>query len=135
MIEIKVTKSNNTDFLGNYKFNKNLIYVGSNHDSDLYFPNTKLIRNHIFIEVIENKLLTHINQSCDYILVNKKRTTKFKVLKVGDILELEDIQLCITKFETTNYQTKKDALNNTAKNISKIKPELIPLISRLSNNS
>ena len=107
MIKVKVVKADNPDYLGDYEFNKNLIYVGSNHEADLYFPESDLSFNHIFIEIVEDKLITHIHQDIEYINVNGKRTTNFKILKLHDTIEIHGIRFAITDFKITEYKTRK----------------------------
>ena len=47
MITITITASSDSDRLGEFKFFKDLIYVGSNHDADIYLPSDEVKNNHI----------------------------------------------------------------------------------------
>ncbi|MBD64041.1 MAG: hypothetical protein CME62_02465 [Halobacteriovoraceae bacterium] len=135
MIEIEVIQSQNKDFLGTYKFHKNLIYIGSNHEADLYFPKSCLGHNHLFIEVIHDKLITHLHQEVDHILVNGKRTTNFKTLYSGDKISFSDLEFKIKRFKHSEIITKKDLLNKAAAEIPQTRSELIPILSKLSEKT
>ena len=81
MISIDIISAKDSNLLGNYHFSKSLVYVGSNHQSDIYCPKSNLSDIHFFIEIIEEKLILHINQKAEHILVNSKRTNHFKNIK------------------------------------------------------
>lgn len=132
MIKIEIIESNLEDHLGVYDFYKNIVYFGKNHDAEFYLPHSNLISNHLFIEIVENKLIAQIHKDVDYIFVNKKRTTQFKHIKQGDIIQLSDIKLKIIDFKYDEMFQKNQILNEKVKAIQEQDPELLALISSLS---
>ena len=135
MINIDIISARDSNLLGNYHFLKNIVYVGSNHQSDIYCPNTNLSDIHFFIEILENKLILHVNQKAEAILVNSKRTTHFKNLKVGDIIEVDHIKFKITDFSYHKMISKKEKLNELVASLEQRDPELLEIISLMSKES
>jgi hypothetical protein len=132
MIKIEITHANLEDHKGVYDFYKNIVYFGKNHDAEFYLPHSNLISNHLFIEIVENKLIAQIHKDVDYIIVNKKRTTQFKHLKHGDLVELSDIKFKILDFSYEELIQKIQVLNDRVKAIQRNDPDLLELISSLS---
>ena len=73
MIKLAILKAKDNNRLGEYLFYSNLIYLGSNHDADIYAPLEEIGKNHIFIEIADNNLLIHLGKNVDYILVNSQQ--------------------------------------------------------------
>jgi hypothetical protein len=132
MIIVEIIEANSEDHLGKYDFHKNILYFGKNHDAEFYLPHSNLINNHIFIEIVENKLIVQLHKDVDFILVNKKRTTQFKHIKIGDILQLSDIKFRVLSFSTTENLNKNQFLSKRIKDIQENEPELMALVSSLS---
>ena len=88
MINLKITDSVDPEKIGNYTFHKNLIYIGNKYSCDIYIKDNSIISNHIFIEVIEQRLLVHLNKEIDFILINGKRTTGHKYVGVGETISI-----------------------------------------------
>lgn len=132
MIRIEIIEANSADHLGVYDFYKNIVYFGKNHDAEFYLPHSNLINNHLFIEIVENKLIAQLHKDVDYILVNKKRTAQFKHIKQGDLIQLSDIQFKIISFNHEKIIQKSQFLNERVSAIQQDDPELLALISSLN---
>lgn len=128
MINLSIEKARDTDRTGNYIFQKNLIYIGSNHDADIYGPTEHIKANHIFIEVAQNQLLVHPGRGVEYILINQKRTTSFKKLKIGDTIEIGELKLKISDYRETSGLNLKEVLKRRVQEIEANDPELTELI-------
>lgn len=111
MIKIKIIESPNSDQIGEYTFFKNIIYVGSNLDSDLYLEDPSLKSNHIFIEIADGQLIVQLSPEIPFILINGKRTTKFKFLTVTNKIKIGDSTLQIEAYALTQWKSKREVLN------------------------
>lgn len=134
MISIDIIKANNPDFLGNYCFFQSLVQVGSSHQVDIFCPDTKLAEIHFFVEIKDDRLVLNLVDNVDPVLVNKKITTQFKNLKVGDVISVSDIDFKIIDYKEDEVVTSRQKLNETAANLKEKNPELLKVISLLSNN-
>lgn len=134
MIQLKVNSCPNNDYLGKVQFFKNLIYIGSNLSSDLYLPDSEIKTNHLFIEVIENKLIAHAHKKVDYFWVNGKRTKSFKFLTIGDKIKIGSTEIEIVIYSTTTIKEKRVALNEAADILVSEKSDFIPLIQSLQED-
>jgi len=131
MIAIRINDCPNEDYLGEVKFNKNLIYIGNNLSSDLYLPDESLLTNHLFLEVIDGKLIAHSNKKVDYFWVNGKRTKNFKFLNLGDKIKLGHSQIEILVFAPTEIRDKRIGLNIATDILINNKQDLLPLVQTL----
>jgi len=106
-----------------------------NYQSDIYLPKSNLSDIHFFIEIIEDKLILHLNKKAEPILVNTKRTTHFKNIKVGDVITADDIQFKVLRFKDEKNISKKEKLNQVVSTLEQDNPELLQIISSLSELS
>ena len=128
MITITITASSDSDRLGEFKFFKDLIYVGSNHDADVYLPSDEVKNNHIFIEIIEEKLIVHLGRDIDHILVNGKRTSTFKKLKIGDVIGIGYTKLRVDSFEESKTLSTKELTKQRLASLENHNPQLFKVI-------
>ena len=117
MIKIEILESENTDKNGEYLFYKNIIYIGKNHEAEIYLPEANIISNHIFIEAVENKLIVQLHKGVDYILVNNKRTIKYKHLRIGDIIQVGSTKMKVLDFNFEQKILVKEVLNQKIQSI------------------
>lgn len=131
MINLSINKCPNSDYIGKITYHKDLIYIGSNLSADLYIPDKDIITNHIFIEIIDNKLIAHSHKKVDNFWVNGKRTKNFKFLTVGDKITIGQTVIEIILFASVEVKDKRMQLNENTDILINQKQELIPLIKSL----
>lgn len=110
MITIEVLEAIDSDRIGNVQFFKNLIYIG-NGNSDLFVNERGIYQNHLFIEIIEGRLLVHPHEKCEYYLVNRKRTTSFKYININEIVQIGHFKFKITEFIEETLTTDRDIVH------------------------
>jgi len=110
MIHINVTHSIDEDLIGDFYFTKNLIYIGKN-EGDLRINSDKIMNQHLFIEIFESKLIAQPNKKLEYFLVEGKRTTGPKFLKIGMTIDLGVITFKLMNFMQTKFETSREKLN------------------------
>ena len=131
MIIIEVLKCTNLESTGEYSFYKNLVYIGSSHKADLLFNDSNLFPTHLFLEVIDNKLLIHPNKDLDFFLIDGKRTTSIKYVKVGQQVSFSDYIVQIKYFTHTHLEDLRSYLNNKTDEMIKNNPRKLELISKI----
>jgi hypothetical protein len=131
MINISINICPDSDYVGKVTFHKDLIYIGNNLSADLYIPDNKIITNHLFLEIIDNKLIAHSHKKVENFWVNGKRTKSFKFLNIGDKIEIGESEIEIVLFASVEIQDKRMALNERTDILINQKQELIPLVKAL----
>lgn len=132
MIKFEIIKSSDLNRLGEYLFYKNQLFIGSNYSADLYFPSSKMEKDHAFAEIIDGKVLLHLGNNVDHIKVNGKRTTTFKYLKRGDTFTLINEQIKVLDFELEIEKNLKKTLNECSHSIRENK-DLFDIINTFNN--
>lgn len=134
MIEVEIVSYPDEDKIGIFKFYKNLIYVGNNHESDLYFSHSDIGKNTFHIECLNKKLVIYPNSNVDKYHVNKKIVTTKRELRTGDTISYSKLVFKIVSFEEQVLKTKVDLLNQK---VQELKPEdeiKIKIIEILKND-
>ncbi len=134
MISINVEQSEELDKKGIYTFNKNLIYFGRDTGSDLYLDDPLLNLNHFFIEIVESKILCHLSKKTKFILINGKRTTGFKEIKIGDKISVGSCSLSVTSAVQTISESYREKLNTATEKILKEAPELVGVLKDIQKS-
>ena len=134
MIKITVTASKDEDKIGQFTFYKNLIYIGSHKSCDLYLNDETLDKNHIFIEIVESKLLVHLGQNTSKILINGKINTGHKFITSGASLELDGNILQVDSFLETTYTDYKTQLNSLTEDIIENQPKVLAFLQELQES-
>ncbi|MEX0797818.1 MAG: FHA domain-containing protein [Bacteriovoracaceae bacterium] len=131
MIKLKVKECPNPDYIGSYTFDKNLVYIGGNIDADLLLDDSDVGSNHLFIEIVNNQLLAHLNKDQDFFLVNGKRTTKFKFLNVGQDIKIGSSVVAVEIFAPTDIVAKREVLNKNTEELIQENSPLLEFIKEL----
>lgn len=133
MIKFEIIDSENKDLTGEYTFYKNLIYLGKNHQCEVYLPEANIIDNHIFIEVVESKLIVQLHPDVEYILVNNKRTIKYKHLRIGDLIQIGSTKLKILEFLFEEKPILKQVLAQKIQSLKDDNPQLKDVVKLIRN--
>jgi hypothetical protein len=134
MIAINIEQSNENDKKGEYTFHKNLIYIGRDTGSDLYLEDLKLNMNHLFIEVIDSKILCHLSKNTKFILINGKRTTGYKEIKLGDKIKVGDCIFSVSAALAIKEESYREQLNKITEKILAEAPELVGILKDIQKS-
>ena len=134
MIQIAVKNCPDSEYEGEYFFDKNLVYVGSNHDADLYLPDEKLSRNHLLIEIVDGQLLAHLGKNAQAFKVEGKLATKFKFLSAGNVIEAGGSSFKIMVFAPTVRTTKREWLNKNTDELIRSGAPLLEAVKELQED-
>lgn len=110
MIHFEITQSPDLNVLTSFKFMKNEIYLGR-RAHDLSIADLALKNIHLLLEIPESELLVHPQKDVDHYLINGKRATSIRKLKVGDSVSFGQSSLKIIAFENTSFPNKKEILD------------------------
>jgi hypothetical protein len=135
MIHLEITKSNNSDHLGEYQFHKDLIYIGSNLSADIYLPEKEILTNHLFIEVVEGKLLVHPSREADFFLVDGKRTTSVRYIKINQKISVGETEILIKSFSVSPMVSLREKLNEKTDQLINAKSDMLDLIAKLEEKA
>ncbi len=135
MIQINIIDSIDRDKIGSFTFHKNLIYIGNTFSADVFLKDDNLLSNYVFIEIVDGKLLVHLNKEVPFILINGKRTTGHKFINIGDTIGISDNKLKIEAFIETKWDTMKDIVNKNTDILIQEKSELLTIVSSIQKEA
>lgn len=110
MIHFEVTESPDQNVLSSFKYFQNQIYVGRS-TGDLWIGDNSLLVSHLMLEVIGKELLIHPQKGVEFFLINGKRASNIRKLKMNDKVSFGNTTIKILGFEETIRESKKDVLN------------------------
>jgi hypothetical protein len=111
MIHFQVTESLDQNVLSAFKYFQNQIYIGRS-SGDLWIMDHSLLPSHLMLEVIGEDLLIHPQKGVEFYLINGKRASNIRKLKINDKVFFGNTMIKILEFEATVRKSKKDILNN-----------------------
>lgn len=130
MIAFEITHSPDLNVTRSFTFYQNMIYLGRRR-GNLCIDDPDLLDSHLMIEVIGNVLQVHPQSRVDHYLLNHKRATEIRKLKVGDSLTIGQTEIKILNFEETLEESKKEFLNRKMDTLLQSNSPKIDLIEEL----
>lgn len=134
MISFQITDSPDLNVMRSFTFYHNLIYIGRKR-GNLCVEDPDLLESHLMIEVIGPVLQVHPQTHVDHYLLNNKRATEIRKLKVGDLITIGGTHLKILGFEETREESKKDFLNRKIGELMENNSPKLGLIEELAQLS
>lgn len=131
MIQLKVEECPSSDYVGEYIFHKNLIYIGANIDADLYLEDGALVGNHLLVEIVDGQLLAHLGKDAPSFWVDGKLATKFKFLAAGNVVKIGSTKIRIVLFAPTSKTSKREVLNKNTDELIQANSPLLDYIKDL----
>lgn len=116
MIHFEVIESPDQNVLSGFKYFQNQIYLGRS-TGDLWINDNSLLTSHVMLEVIGKELLIHPQRGVEFYLINGKRASNIRKLKVNDKITLGSTLIKVISFEETIRESKKEILNNKLKKL------------------
>lgn len=134
MIHFEITQSPDDNARTHFQFHFNQIYLGRT-DGHLHIQDSALAPNHLMLEVIENDLLVHPQPTVESYLLNGKRATSVRKIKIGDQITLGQTTLKVLSFTLTPTLTKKEILNQKLQTLVEGASSRLAVIESLSQKS
>lgn len=131
MIYFEILKSPDENVITPFKFFQNQIYIGKS-DGDLWIQDPSLRTSHVMLEVIQKDLIIHPQKEVEFYLINGKRASTVRKLKVNDEITLGKTVIKILNFEESHKETKKEVLDKKLNELIQSGSPRLGLIDQIS---
>lgn len=131
MIKLEIVKSPDSNVITQFTYFQNQIYLGRN-SGDLWINDNELLPGHVMLEVIDSHLLIHPQKDVQFYLLNGKRSTTIRKIKVNDEVTIGHTILKILAFTETVRPTKKELLDNKLGQLVEANSSRLPVIESLT---
>lgn len=134
MITLSISKSPDSNAIGNYPFHRNIISIGM-HRGDILIADPLIIDLHLLLEVTPICVVCYKSDRIESYHLNGKKTVNTRELKSGDQLTIGNTEITLLNFSFTPIMSKKDLIG---KNLAMIHKEvqwkeLRPLLAQLED--
>lgn len=130
MIEVHVTDAADPEYLGTWTFRKNQIYLG--HPAGDIAPQGLLFSYAFMIEVLPEFIQVQPHPELEFWLLNGKRATKARKVKLGDRIQVGELALTVTSAAHQELPTKKQLLDRRLKDLVSGQAPVLELIQALN---
>jgi pSer/pThr/pTyr-binding forkhead associated (FHA) protein len=134
MIKFQITESPDQEVVSTFEYFHNLIYIGRTL-GNLTIHDPQLLRSHLLIEVVGTDVIVHPQKEVEHYLLNGKRATTPRKIKVGDVITFGKTALKVLAFEETPPSSKKNILNEKLNALIEAGSPKLPVIEALSKLS
>lgn len=110
MIKFEITESPDHEVVGVFEYFHNMIYIGRS-SGNLTIQDQSIMPSHLLIEVVEKDAIIHPQKDVDHYLINGKRATTPRKIKLNDVIQFGTTKLKLLAFGETHFLSKKDCLN------------------------
>ncbi len=109
MIQLEILEGPDRNVIAAITYHQNQIYLGR-ETGDLKIQDPGLLPSHAMLEVIASDLLFHPQKAVEHYLLNGKRATTIRKLKVGDHVTISRTVFRVMAFNETLRESKKEFL-------------------------
>lgn len=131
MIEIQVIESPDENIVTSFKYFQNQIYLGRS-SGDLWINDPSLATSHVMLEVIDKDLLIHPQKGIEYYLINGKRASAIRKLKINDQITIGKTLIKVLSYEETIRDSKKDLLNRKLNELIETNSQRLHVVESLT---
>ncbi|MCM2349535.1 MAG: hypothetical protein NDI69_05905 [Bacteriovoracaceae bacterium] len=131
MINFEIQESPDSNVIAVFKYFQNQIYLGRN-SGDLWINDNELFPGHVMLEVMDQNLLIHPMRDVTYFLINGKRATNIRKLKINDRITIGKTTIKIINFEETPQESKKKILDQKLRQLIDESSQRLSVIERLT---
>jgi hypothetical protein len=132
MIRFEIIKSPDFSVITNFCFLKNELHIGR-ENGDLLIADPELHAGHIMFEVHGSDLLIHPHREVEYYLINGKRATAIRKLKLNNEVTIGQTVFRILDFSETVHESKKEILNRKLNKLIEEDSGRLVVIEKLSS--
>lgn len=131
MIQFEITTCPDSNVIAPFTFYQNQIYLGKS-TGDLWINDNSLLASHAMLEVIEKDLLFHPQKGVEFYLLNGKRSSSIRKLKINDTITLGKTTIKIVNFQETQRDSKKVILNNKLNKLIEENSQRLTVVEKLT---
>lgn len=110
MINLEIVKSPDQNTIAAFKYFQNQVYLGRS-SGDLWINDANLSASHLMLEVIGHDLIIHAQKGVEFFLINGKRASSVKKIKINDEITIGQTVLKVLEFSETVRDSKKTILD------------------------
>ena len=110
MINLEITESPDNNILSAFTYFQNQIYLGRT-SGDLWINDNDILPSHVMLEVIGTDLLIHPQKDVEFYLLNGKRASSIRKIKVNDKITIGKTVIKILEYSETSRDSKKNILD------------------------
>lgn len=111
MIHLEILSGPDKNVLSTFQFFQNALYLGRS-SGNLLIQDPELYDSHLMIEVVENDLIVHPQKNVTSYLIDGKRASTVRKIKVGQKITIGSTVFKVLNFEETHFDSKKSILDN-----------------------
>lgn len=134
MIKFQITESPDKEVISTFEYHQNQIYLGRN-SGNLTISDPELRKSHLMIEVIGEDVLVHPQKDVSHYLINGKRATTPRKIRINDAVSFGQTTLKVLAFSETAPFSKKNVLNNKLNALIEAGSQKLAVIESLSKLS
>jgi hypothetical protein len=131
MISIEFIESPDFDIIAPFKYFRNQIYLGRTM-GDLWIKDHDLLPSHIMLEVVGSDLLIHPQKNVASYLLNGKRASSIRKIKINDLITIGKTVFKILSFDETKTETKQEILDKKLNKLISEESQCLPIIESLT---
>lgn len=131
MIHLEILGSPDKDVETSFQFFHNVIYLGRS-SGNLHIKDPELKASHLMIEVVEKDLIIHPQKSVDAYLIDGKRSSTVRKIKLNQKITIGQTTLKIVNFEETQFPSKKALLDTKLAHLIETNSPRLTVIEKLS---
>lgn len=131
MIEFEIIRSPDLDIQQIYSLYYNQIIIGRTRGHTL-IDDHQILDSHLMLEVIENDLIVHPQPGVTHYLLDGKRATNVRKIKVGQKITIGGTELVIKDFKETVFKTKKMILDEELAHLMEIDSPKLAIIEEIA---
>ena len=131
MINIEFIQSPDTDVLAAFEYFQNQLYIGQNN-GDLWIEDNELYPSHIMLEIIATDLLIHPQKNVEFYLLNGKRASSVRKLKINDVITIGKTVFKVLNYSETIIETKQQILDKKLNALIAEDSPRLPIIESLT---
>jgi len=131
MINFEITSSPDSNVESTFMFYQNQVYIGRN-SGNLWINDRELFHSHALLEVVGKDLLIHPQKGVEFYLINSKRASAIRKLKVNDQITIGQTVLKVLNFEETIFESKKSLLDSKLNKLVETNSSRLSVIENLT---
>lgn len=131
MIQIEILESPDKDVETSFQFFHNAIYLGRT-SGNLHIKDPGLNQTHLMIEVVESDLIIHPQKAVESYLLDGKRSTTVRKIKLNQKITIGHTTLKVIAFEETQFPSKKAILDQKLSQLIEQNSPRLSVIEKLS---
>ncbi len=131
MIHFEILKSPDAGMITKIEFFQNVIFIGKTK-ANIIIADPSLSESHVMIEVINNDLIIHPQKNVDYYLIDGKRATSVRKIKIDQVITIGQTSFKIIKFEESKLKSKKNTLDEKLNSLIETNSSRLAIIETLA---